>query len=64
MFRINVLVLFLQAIKMELKNERNSLEKKIQVSPNCLYVFLDTYSACWDIFCYMFINMEKSWLEK
>lgn len=41
---------------MELKNERNSFEKKIQVNSN--FVFLSTYSACWELFCYTFVDTE------
>lgn len=32
---------------MELKNERSSLEKKIQVSPSFAAVSLTPYSVCW-----------------
>lgn len=44
---------------MELKNERNSFEKKIQVSSNLVSVSLTTYSACWDLFSYAFIGTER-----
>jgi len=52
-------VWFLQAIRMELKNERNSFEKMIQVSSTLVSVSSTTYSACWDLFCYAFIDTER-----
>lgn len=43
---------------MELKNERNSFEKKIQVSSGFVSVSSTTYSACWHLFCYAVIDAE------
>lgn len=48
-------VLFLQALKIELKNERSSLEKKIQVSSSFVPVPLTPDSVCWAL-CYPFIG--------